>query len=476
MAIRGLTFDIATTPIAAKNADEFEVTAPVSMDLRNGVLTDVGNWQKRPGLGPYLELGVNEQVDGIIEDDPGYAITRLNKVYNLATNTLIGTIDGTANFIDWVRTNDGIVVARGATLWLLNPSSVAAISGAPNGVTTVAFINGRVVVAGHSGRQIRWSDAGESPTLSWSDANVTSIDARGDSVLQISDRNNQLLVFTDKHIEVWSNTGAVISGSVQVFARSATLMRGAISPASIIFANDTYYWFGDDGDFYALAGSSLQVISAEYRREIDTLRTASNLYGIHFPQERIIRWYFPTQGRTLVYDYQQGFWSEDNAWVSGCWERIPVRSGGQLARTMLIGSFEPDGKVWDWSKDNLDDDGSVIRNYRQVRFLMTADGDLGRLTRLRYRVKRGTTPTGQRNSMFTWRVRMDRGDWEDWVNSPLGVAGDQDPWLEYFELGEGREVELEMVQSDTAEWIVDQVQVTVNPLGTVSRRRRSTKK
>ena len=94
--IRGITKNIAIVPPGLyKDLDPAENFIPASVELRNGFMTDAGNWEKRPGYTEDRDLGVDVPVDLLIpEGDYGYAVTTDGKVFR---RTATGSTDITGS-------------------------------------------------------------------------------------------------------------------------------------------------------------------------------------------------------------------------------------------------------------------------------------------------------------------------------------------------------------------------------------------
>src|SRR3990167_3792506 len=87
MGVRGITKNIIISPVGLKDVDPEETFVPGHMDLRNGYLSDLKNWNKRPGYDGVIDVGVDEQIDLLVPVNNGYAITDSGKVYKNITTT-----------------------------------------------------------------------------------------------------------------------------------------------------------------------------------------------------------------------------------------------------------------------------------------------------------------------------------------------------------------------------------------------------
>ena len=131
----------------------------------------------------------------------------------------------------------------------------------------------------------------------------------------------EIYFFKTHSIEIWVNIGGDL-----VFARRNFIEKGCGAPYSVVQANDTLYWFGDDGQFYRLEGLQPRGISTPYWRELDPLKSKSLIHGFDFHPEGCIRWISVENNRVFNYDYKHEVWSEDNLWQDGSWKCLPMNS------------------------------------------------------------------------------------------------------------------------------------------------------
>ena len=251
------------------------------------------------------------------------------------------------------------------------------------------------------------------------------------------------------------------------FARTQVVPKGTLAPYSVVNANGTFYWLGDDRKLYLLNGATPQVISQTMNEELFELPVTTDCYGLDFRAENAIRWFFPTHGRCFRFDYRLGAFSEDNSWQNAQFERLPVNSYMEVDSTSppLVGDYRPTGKIFTWTTDNDDDDGEPIRVYRKYALPLVPTGNKARINRLQFRVKRGSTREGFPKPMFTLRYRLDRGEYKATRNYDLGAKGERDPYINVPNIGVAREIEMEIYESDATEFLLTNVNMTVRDLG-----------
>src|SRR3990167_3346189 len=406
MAIRGLIKNIIISPVALKDVDPEETFVPAHMDLRNGYLSDMKNWIKRPGFNSVIDIGVDEPIDLLVPIDNGYVVTENGKVYKEATTTpvqLTGkSLNGT-NRPTWAFHNGICVICDGG-----NPVKVttntARLGGNPPSGKFVDLIDSYLVISGQDNYTFKWCTAGN--IESWPVANFNAVIKDGSPIVMNKVLNRELYFFKKNSIEIWVNIGGL-----QVFARRAIIDvvdkqragRG-ISGYSVVKANNNFYFYAD-GDFVTLQGNGLQVISNYYRSEIDKILNPDEIFGFDCRKESCVRWFAPIEGKCFKYDYANNIFSEDNMWRHGQFERLPWNSYMELNGKQYFGDYRLTGNIYEWSKDYKDDDGEPIRVYRKLRYAL-GDGNLSRVNRIRFRVKRGmegTVPT-EPKMVVNWKM------------------------------------------------------------------------
>ncbi len=153
-----------------------------------------------------------------------------------------------------------------------------------------------------------------------------SAQAGPDLVLAICNYHEQLLIFSQKHIEVWYDAGAA-NFPFQRYD-GAFIQRGIAAPLAIVKEDNTVFWLGEDGIFYRLNYYTPQRIStfaterawAQYPTIADATAFVVTIEGHKF-----IFLTFPSGPATWCYDISSGLeeplWHEriswGNPWVAG---------------------------------------------------------------------------------------------------------------------------------------------------------------
>jgi hypothetical protein len=460
------TTNITTNPILYKDLAEEERFAPVQIELRNISISDAGNPSKRKGYLEKWDVGSEYPIIGLIPlRDRVYAVNTNGEIYILKKDNTVTDTQGVMTVHSrprWSRHNERVILVAGAQPIFLSPQIIVDTAGSPTEPTPVSgapaarfvsMLSSYTIMSGHSDTEVRYSAPGN--PLNWTGAGSGFFNTRkdGDRIRHMIDLRGSLLFFKDNWVEVWG-----LSSNPGPFSTRQNLWieKGCGADDSVVKANNTVYWYGNDGDFYTLSNNSAVIISKPIRKELDTLHKPDAIYGIEYRKDNIIRWFAPFDGKCFVYDYNKNLWWEDNGWQSGDWGRLPIYSYLELGGNQYVGDYNPTGKVYEWSSDHKDDDGQPIRKYQKFRFKPSATGNRARFNRMRLRVKRGHDVSG--NLCVRWRP--DQRDWSNERLIDLGALGDRNPYIDIYNMGVAREMEIEITETDAVDCLLTDLQLT----------------
>lgn len=462
--IKGVTRNISLNPVGYKDIDLEETFIPYQIDLRNGRQTDAGNWEKRNGYALWKSVAISEPINTLIPVGNGYAITNYGKVYELKTTPVELTGKTTSGQrATWIKFDDKIIVCGGGQPIKIYGGNTALLSGSPPTAKFVGMISSYCIMSGHNATEFMWSASNNAENWTTGDSGFANIKADGDTIKFMKVFKEKVFFFKENSIEVWYNRGG---DTPFVRLNEFWINKGLGADYSVVEANNTLYWLGNDGDFYMLNGNQAQVISKSYRRYLDTIQNKSECYGIDFRKENCIKWFFPTDKKCISYDYLKNVISEDNGWLKGNWDGMRINSYMELNGEQYFGDYEPTGKIYHWSKDYEDDDGNRIRTYRRFKIKLTENGHNARVNRLKFAFKRGIGTSTYPIPRATFRVRFDNKiTWETAEVIDLGAVGDIEPYQDFDSIGIGREMEIEIEHADSTNYLLRDIYLTTQELG-----------
>jgi hypothetical protein len=464
--IRGTTKEIALNPKEYTNLEDEELFIPYQMELRNGQLTDAGNWRKRPGYDQKIDTTSNYSINALLDVGPGYAIDSNGAIYSLdlvaeSAVQLQNISLGGSSRPQYDEHNDLIIIVAGGYPVKIENNQSALLGGSPGfGAKFIGRVSTYTILAGYDPTEFKWSGAGNPEE--WDSSDFENIQQIGNTIKHMLTRREYIYFFTEKHIEVWVHIGR----SDTVFARRDNLwVDSGVGDASYspVIANDNIYFFdSEDRSFNILNGPVAEVISRSHRKSLESLTVTNDCYGLDCRKENCIRWFFPTNGECFKYDYLHKTFSRDNKWLGG-WQRLPMNSYMEVGGTAYFGDYEPTGLVYELSRDKQDDNGTAIRVFRDFALKLSDRGHRGRLNRVGFRVKRGVGDVGE-TPVFSYRYRFDRGEWFPWRDLDLGVQGDDDPWIYEYAFGMGNEVEFEIQHTSSHDFLLTSMEATIEEL------------
>lgn len=465
--IRGTTKNIDFGVGAAKNDNPIEALLPKFVDRRNGQFTTAGNWKRRPGYAEAWDLGITKPIQLLIPEEGGFAVAQDGTIFDLgrdstSTQSAVKLMGAYRPYYTMQQATAAqqkrIILSDGGPLVTISfaPNTVSYLGGNPPRARFCDTLNDRVLVAGADELTFWWSDLTFPEVWPAENFNILKGDGEHIELMKVFGRN--VYFWKNKSLEIWTDTG-----TTNFIGRQAYIERGTSSGYSVVFANNVPYWF-DVTDFFLLNGATPTVISADYSREIKKITDPREVYGFHFEREKLIRWFAPHSHKCFVYDYVTQQFSEDNQWQDGQWIRMPVNSYMELDGSAYFGDYEATGKIYRWSEEYEDDNGSPIRLSRRYAIPLSDTGIWCRANRLRLRMDRGngTNDTPNPKALFRWSI--DKGEFQS-EDIDLGAVGEHDPYVDIYNLGIGREIELEEVISDRVETLSTHGFLTSEQLG-----------
>lgn len=167
----------------------------------------------------------------------------------------------------------------------------------------------------------QWFISGLGDGTQYTSLDRTGATAGPDLTLAVFNYHEQALVFCEKHIEVWYDSGA----ATFPFQRydGAFIQRGCASPYAIVKEDNTIFWLGEDGIFYRLNGYQPVRISTfatehawkKYGAQAIFQATA---FVVTIEGHKLIFITFPTGPGTWCYDISSGIdeplWHERESW------------------------------------------------------------------------------------------------------------------------------------------------------------------
>ncbi len=311
-----------------------------------------------PGLKPFgsaigIDRGAFEH-KGICYKVTGQT---LYTVSGNGTHTSRGTVPGAGRCI-FGAIGDNVLFTTEGIPYQWNGTTLAAITDTdletPN---SVAVLNNQAIFDGNDGRFVvaTAGDATDVPAL-----NYATAESDADDVVRVYSLRQNLLVFGDKTIQPYWNTGEGSPPFDPIITGNIFVGLGALYSVD---NNDTVcYFFADDDQVYVLQGYNAAVIStepmartfAEYGTTSDAIGWCMTIQGANF---YVLT--FPTEDKTWVYQ-QGGEWFELSSGADG--GRWAANSYVYCFRKHLI--CDANGNIFELDDQTYTDNGAAIIRQR----------------------------------------------------------------------------------------------------------------
>lgn len=466
MRLRGRTINVAIDPVGYKNLDPEETVFPAHLEVQNGGLTDAGHWGKRPGLAAKWDTTVDRGVNLLIPEDYGYIGLDNGALYKVNADGTLSAMAGAAlggSSRPYYKKYDGVLyLVNGGQPIKISAGAASVWAGSPPAAKWIAIVSSYVILAGHDPTEWQYSNAGN-PEAGWG-TNVFNV-KKIHAIRNVTVRKELLYFWGDKGVEIWWLAGA------RPFVRqgNAWIHKGLGASDSVVDANDTFYFFGDDGDFYALDGYNPVVISGSYTKRIRNLVDPAGLYGQHYPMERCVRWLSETDGVTFRYDYKHDMFSEDYEFYNGSKQFLAHGAYMELKTSQgkifgYVGDSRATGLVRTWSFDNKDDAGNPIQVLRDFALVPSARDRNVRIHRVGWRFKPNVANASEAAPEFRFRFKWDGKPWSEWRQMAFGTVGDNDPYLRSGRIGRGRKIRFQVSHADSTDFLLTHQDLTIEEL------------
>jgi len=362
---------------------------------------DLQNINRRPGLVELCDLGTSASVDGLfwweaqnwviaISGGNTYKITDSAGTVSQITHDDTDWAEGTrATFADF---KTAIYAANGGKIKEIpNSGNVSdmADADAPTTVSHVAFLDRYLLGNELSSALFHWSDVND-PTA-WS-GNYAEAEAKMDELLALLVEDLKICLLGEKTLEIWYDDGST------PFIREAQgyVSRGTSAKYSFVWCDtlNTFAWLDQNRQVVALSGVSPIPLSQTMSKYIEGFTSVTDCLGdsIIVGGRPYLIFSFPSEGKTLVYDWTSKQWYEWGYWNSGTATYGQFRGGCFCFSpywNMTLAGDRANGKVYKFSSTTYTDDGNTMRSMiRTAHYNHDTEERLKFSNKLTFRVKR----------------------------------------------------------------------------------------
>ena len=450
------------------NTEEPEMDG-VSVSVVDAYVNELGHTVKRPGLEEWVDLGTSAKVDGLYWWDKQSVVVSVSdgRVFKhtdlTGTSTeLLGATLSSGTRVTFAKETARLVMANGGRMVHTDLATLTQMADgdAPTAVTHVTSLDGYTIANSAATRSAYFSNLLD--MTSWTSTDTFMKAGRPDDLIAIQEGWSELMLAGKESMEVWYNDG------VTPFVRRSNglIDRGCGAPYTLTRVGNDWMWLDDKRRFVKLDQRSPTHISFPYHKMVSSLTAVDNAVSdnIEVAGFPLYVTTFPSDRKTLAYNYQKDGWAEWGYWNSGTASYDAFRGNcytyAKLWNLHLVGD-RANGKIYKMSRTVYEDDGDPIRTLRRTGFISHGTSALKTSNEIVFRLKRGQGNSDVSDPVMTLRWRNHNGAWSSERQLSLGAVGDHYLEARTHRLGEYRFRQYEICHTDPCDFVLVDAQEDV---------------
>ena len=420
---------IPLTKGSFQSVNALELPAPeYATELRNLVLNDAGSNVDRPALSSFASIG-SFAVEGLFYFSGHLvAVTGDRRIWKITSTGAVTEITGTplAGGSRPVFASDGdfLAIAGGNSPQKWDGASNASpMDGSPPSCKFISILDSYWVTHLIDDQEFRFAGPTAPTRLTWTSADFFQAEGLADNVKSQAVLMRELYAFGEESTEIFQNFGDASTP----FRRTFFIDKGILAPYSVVQADNTLFWFDSGRRFVRMTDRTPVEISTPYSSVLKRMTTVDDCWAARIDIDGffLIAWTFPTEQRTLVFDYKKNEWCEWDCFSDGQSTRFKMHSYAFVKAWNKHFVGDPNtGSVYELSFDNKTDGDSALRRLRRTGQIDHGSGARKRSNYYLLHVKRGVGTPGETEPVLQMRVNDDGEGWTDYVDVPLGFPGD----------------------------------------------------
>ena len=456
---------LAVNGDAYQNVDQIGLTE-MSPAVFDGYVTEStaegeqGVTVKRPGLKEFTDTGDGVAVRGLYWWEVKKLLIAVTdvKVYSIDADGTATDITGAAprgvGKVAFTDNGDTLVIADGSvnmlTFEIGGTTTAITDPDVPTDITSLGYLDGYILAAGNDSNEF-YASVLDFPS-DWVALGVGVAGGNPDNILAMNVAWREILLVGSKTVEVWYNDGGDPDFP---FARktSAYTERGMSARGTLVAADNTWFWLDNFRRFVRLDGATPKIVSTPFDKLVANMGTVADAFSMLMEVDgrNFILITFPTEKKTLVYDYMRRTWAEWSYWDTGLALRNRYRGNCSAYAPpwgkWFVGDMS-NGKIYEVDPDTYDDDGDDIRFERRTGHSNHGTLQMKRSNELIIQVKRGTGNDNVTEPQLMVKWRNENGLWsnEHWLS--LGKIGENEFIARLHRLGMYRSRQYSIVHTD----------------------------
>ena len=397
-----------------------------------------------PGLTTFVNFGANPCRGVYVKESLMYVVngSTLWKVDNAGTKTALGTLLTVGGRVDMADNGTQLMIVDGTYGYTYNFNTLAFAQITDvdfPGADTVTFMNGYLIVNKPNSGQFWISDLYDA--TSWNALNFATAESDPDNLVRVMADSGVLLLFGDKTLEAWGDSGAVDFpfariGSSAIEWGLAARWSLAKFDNSLMFLRKNRLGQVQVCRMQALTAQEVSTPDLDYifstYSSVSDATGFSYMYGGH-PFYQIN---FPTANASWLYDGLSNSWSQLQYSTAG-------RHRGEIQANFLNKPYVSDyssGKIYLVDQNSYTDDGTMI--VREFIGRHQADSEYFSFSQIWLEMEAGNAlQSGQgSNPQLMMQISRDGGHtWGAELWADIGMIGQYTQRAMFTRLGRARD-------------------------------------
>jgi len=254
-----------------------------------------------------------------------------------------------------------------------------------------------------------------------------------DNLVGLKVAHRQLWLFGERSTEVWYNSGNADFPFDRV--QGSFSEKGCINKNTIVTANNTIFYVGDDGIVYMINGYAPVRVSNEAVEYRISQADSTTLCAFESNEEGHIFYHLVIGDEMMVFDVKTQSWHNRKSYGIDRWRINSV----QQVYSKRYGSDFENGKFYEVSLNINTEDGSVIKR-EAITAPIHSSAEFFTLSAIQLDMETGLSPIGE-DDIITLEYTRDGGkNWSNKKTSTIGKQGEFTHRVIWRRLGRHREI------------------------------------
>ena len=456
--------DLPLSGPAHANVDEIELDA-ISAAVNDAYVNELDHTVRRPGLEVFTDLGTGAPIDGM------YWWAKKRKVLAVSAGKIFIISDSG----QWVELSGGfqyttpgrpvIFDNNGDTAVLAYGGQMITASGAmgsthimvdpdaPTLVTHVAYLD-NYILAIQDGK-LWYCDVGN--PLSWDALSFFAIDGAGDNLLAMHTGFREIMLWGEESTEIWYNDGSPFTRLPGGFLERVLGAVYSIA-AKVTKSASTWLWLDQNRRLVHMQNRTPVEVSIPFDRILGKFSRVDDCQAflLEVEGQPLYVMSFPSEQRTLVYNYKKQDWYEWGYWnqEQGKYQDYRGRCACYAATwgRHLVGD-RVTGLIYEATRRVMTDNGSPIRTSRTSGHITHGTYNRKSSSETLYYFKRGVATADVTNPKVMIQKRRNNGQWGNEMQYALGAVGNHEFFVRDRGSGEYRSLQIKVSCSDGVDFI-----------------------